>query len=191
MNREALTVFFLAEKKLPNFFELEPITIKENVNLSPIELEMVLCCQNIWHTHSAFEHWHVFEKTVAVLNDRQADFNRTQELSIPEICWAINNMRIIDSQSKFSNEVLAYIACYLHEEGYTSVPEELNEKASDGESILHLLLELNAKGYHLSAEAMAIETEKKNIIINYIHNRLLKLSSELKAEGLEEVLKHV
>lgn len=195
-NRESLTVFWLSEKKEPEFFNYEHQTIKELIGLSAIELEMVLCCQNIWHNVNVFEHWHVFEKTCVALNDRHVDFHEMQDLTVAEIAWALFVIRMLDSESKFSEEVLAYIAIHLYDESIIKVPDIMkDEKAKDSDKDIQILLDSLKCHDHdlhiLSDEQHDVQKEKKEVISNYFFFRFNKLKEELKKENLDHVLKEV
>jgi len=180
ISREALTVFFLAQAKFPDFFQYEPETIKSKLNLDLMELEELLCCQNIWHNLTPFEDWHIFEKTVCVLNQRHSNFLITQDINPSEICWAIKSMRRIDDQSLFSDEVLEYISVILHHEGFITAPDILKtEQSYTGLGVDFFLKQLNK---HHEYHDYKSKNEIFNNINNYVSDRQVKFEHESKEE---------
>lgn len=174
---EAYALFIKAHEKYDHLVELEPETISSMMNYSAHDVEKVLACENVFYNFSAFEHYHIFEKTALLLNDRVVDFEHSQELTPCELEWAVGNMRLIDPLHPFSNEVLSYIAVMLHEDGmFIPSPIIAAEKSITGIGVQHFLLELNSDGLpHPQASKEIMDN-----ITNYYSTKMHQLLEDIK-----------
>lgn len=178
---EAYSLFIKANKQLPEFFSLEPETIKEALNLSDFEVEKLFVCQNIFHNHLAFDSKNIFEKTASVLNDEPSDFVNTQELTPAEVAWTFKVIRMIDPVSKFSSEVLAFAAFVFHQDGLVSFPPHISKETCNQDIPAERFLADFNSGAELSEEAKKIQQTMLQSIEAYCQNRLNNIGQELKA----------
>jgi hypothetical protein len=128
---EAYSLFLHCEKKLPNFFDLEPEVIKEALKLTDLDCEKILACQTVFHNHLPFVSHNVFEKVCSVFNDEPADFMHTQGCTPAEATWTVQCMRMLDPISPFSEQVLGYIAFVFYQEGFLTLPEQIAKETSE------------------------------------------------------------
>ena len=183
--REALTVFHLAEATFPNYYELEPETLKEGVGLSDLECEMVFVCQEIFTNHNVFRDWHVFEKAICVLNGRPANFLVTQELDPSEVVWGIEVIRKLDPESHFSEEVLSYIAVIFYDSGLIFLPESLKCEKSSQEIGLSFLFRMLYHHPKLNEEQEKIQNGMLHTINEYVSLRRMKSEMELRTQQVK------
>jgi hypothetical protein len=183
-NLEAVAAFIYAEKHLPKYYDLEPETLKEELDISDKTVEKILVCHGIFHDHAIFEQDHIFEKAACVLNDREADFDHRQELSTPELCWAIHCIREIDDTSPFDEMVLTYITAIIHDEGFLDIPKEFNqEKSIQGitmRALFKLLLPPEVDKILAIPEVKEGQKEMHDRVNDYCNARKVKLGKELK-----------
>lgn len=167
---EAFSLFIKAEKAIPNWFELEPETLKEALHVSSLDLEKLFACQTVFHSHSAFTDYNIFDKVCSVFNDEPADFTYIQDHHPPEIVWTVVQMRMIDDVTPFSEEVMAYIAFHLHKDGIIYIPKEIeNEKClSNLLNIEYFLKEYNKNSAPLTKEAVVIQHKMLKKISEYV-----------------------
>lgn len=178
---EAFSLFVKAEKSLPGWYELEPEVLKETLKLDSLEMEKLYACQTVFHSHSAFTDYHIFDKVCSVFNDEPADFKHIQDHHPTEITWAITQMRMIDKYTPFSEEVLAYIAFHLHKDGLMIVPTEIKtEKDISGKlDIEYFLNDFNKNASPLTEEAKKIQVSMLKKITNYINEKKEVVKKEL------------
>lgn len=176
---EAMTLFMNAHHKHPNILELEPETIRDELGVTSKQVCQILALGNVMKNHSAFEDYHVFQKTVLEINDRTVDFSFHQDLGVPEIEWAVCVMRMIDPVFPFSNEVLSFMAVHLHEEGFTQVPFFLAQQSSiSGINVEFFLNQLNHK-HDITRETKALQDKLIFEVNNYVQSRYELLNEEL------------
>jgi hypothetical protein len=178
---EAYSLFILAQKKLPEFFKLEPEIIQEALKINARDCEKLFVCQTVFHNHLPFVSHNVFEKACMVFNDEPADFMNTQDCTPAEVAWTIKCMRMIDPVSLFSEQVLGYIAFVFHKEGFVRFPEEIaKEKSEQGIEAQWFLDNFN-RCKELSPEAEKIQQNMVQSIQEYCKNRMKKVTEELQS----------
>lgn len=182
--REAFTCFLLADIKMPKFSNYEPESIMEHLKFSSMECQMALCLMNVWHNHSAFVEWHIFEKTVITLNDREINPLINQEITPCEIAYAITVMRMVDKDSKFSDEVIKYISVMLYHDGFFKSPHHICDEISMNGVTVQKMLNTFNKGTDGDMDF------HDNVLIDavdkYVDARLAKMKSELDEEKIDE-----
>jgi hypothetical protein len=182
---EALTVYSKASKEFKHIQEIEPNILMETLGCGGKDCEKVYACQTVVEQHSPFEQFHVFQNVAIVFNDRAADFLLHQDLSSTEIVWAVYMMRMLDPVFPFRDEVLAYMATILHEDGLVRVPAILaKEKSMDGLNVQYFLNQAN-RNTTLTADGERVHNQKMRMIDDYVQDRQAKLLEELEAAGLK------
>jgi hypothetical protein len=178
---EAYALFVKASAKLGDISEYEPETICAALKLNDQDCEKILAAANVFKMHTAFEDYHVFQKTALVFNDITVDFKTQQELHAPEIEWALATMRLLDPVFPFSNEVLSYIAVCLHEEGFLrATPHSNKEKTKDGLTVQYFLDEVNNHDSAHDDTGFIVQETIHKVVEDYYKQRKDKLYEELK-----------
>lgn len=181
--KEALTLFIKFSAKHPNFINEYYEKIMKEHKLSFLDIEKLQVCNLIAHSHFPFTDYHVFQKIVKVINHTNANFIVHQEITPPEIEYAMYVIRKIDPHSVFSGEILAYIACIFHDNGILSL-SPLIKKEVDNEGIQSqfFLNKLNKNGLNneLPPEAINIQNSYQEAIKKYSEYHIKKIESELK-----------
>jgi hypothetical protein len=176
---EAYSLFMKIQKVLPEFFNLEPETLKEQFKLSDLDLEKLFACQTVFHNHLPFISWQVFEKVACVFNNDPSDFYHMQSLTPAEITWAVRTMRLIDNVTHFNEEVIAYMAFICHREGLLTVPTELSfEKGDQGMGVQYFLDDMNVSK-ELTPEAKKVQADMLKSIKDYVDAKAAKVKEEL------------
>lgn len=164
-------------------FTFEPEVLKGCIVDHDRQLEQALCVANFVTTDSAYTDSHIFNHTVCVFNDRPADFYHMAEITVSEICWALHQMRSIDPVGLFTNEVLAYIAVILHEEGFVIPPPELQKETSiEGLPFIYFLDQLTglSLGHKpLDVEQSVVQHIKLDLVKGYITAHSEDLSTHM------------
>lgn len=179
--REMMTCAFLAEIYLgEEWTHMEGVVLEEGAHLSYLEGLMAKAAAVALHQVAPFRDWHVFEKIAILANGREPDFTITQDLTVPEMAWALTQMKLIDSRTPVDDEVLLYIATVAHNQGWACLPHPL-------EAATHYLMRLmndqslaraiEAGDY--SGEAGQVQKEKLEAADEYVHRRMDKLHDEL------------
>lgn len=189
MDIEAVSAFIWADKKVPNIFELEPETIKEALEVDDKTLEQIQVCYNIFHTHHVFDDYRIFEKACCVLNGREADFQHMQEIHLAELAWAIECIRMIDHETKFSDEVLEYISIIIVHEGLFFAPENIANEISVSNTPISYYIDRNCpSGTLVQLEKAEVKNNQKAMLE---HCKLfVKAKTENLQRELKEVMKH-
>lgn len=124
-NLEAISLAAIAEREVgPSFVEYDPETFLD-MGFTHHEAAKLLAAKLVLYDARPFEEWHVFEKVAIAFNDREIQFDLTQDLAVHELAWAVDAMRFIDPQTPFSEEVAAYVAANAREEGFVVLPTAL------------------------------------------------------------------
>lgn len=179
----AVALAAMAEIKAgPAFLDFEPQTLRE-LGFDDREVAKIMAAKVVLYDHTPFYDWHVFEKVVVTFNGRDAVFDVTQEPSIAEIAWAVDEMRYIDDQTTFSPEVCGYIAVAASREGLVAMPQVL--KFAEG------VLTAQISGFGRSVadqfsrgeknDYTKVQFERIAAINEYVNERHRKLVSELRA----------
>lgn len=188
--KEALTIYLNAQKKLPDFASLSNQTIIKELGISPLECEKLLACELIRHhkdddvlfKNTPFEHWHIFEKTVKVLNSVPANFYYTQEVTPAEITYSVRVMRTINQEDKFSAEVLKYICSIFHLDGFFSLPDEISRETSQDNISAEFFLNGLKKDVFLDEYGKIIQEGYLHSISDYCEYRQQKFNLEFSGD---------
>lgn len=185
---EAVTLLVYASKKLKDFYKYEPVLLETALNLSKKNIEKLLMAYNVFHSHRIFEEIDLFEKSIILMNNRFVNYNVTgQDVTVAELSWGVAQIRVVDPLSRFSNDVLSYIAVNLYEEGFIKVPNRLKkEKSYQNVKIQTQLDKLLAPNHLKNAMVEKAENFKHKLVEDYIKEKKDNLIKEMK-----EVLKHV
>lgn len=165
----------------PEFVDYEPATLRD-MGFSDHEITKIMCAKLVMRDLAPFFDWHVFEKVVVAFNDREVQFDVTQEPSVAEIAWAVDEMRYIDSETPFGPEVEGYIAVAAWREGLVVLPKTL--MFAEG------VLMAQVSGYGRTVadqfakgernEATEVQLERLKAIHQYVNDRHRKLVGELR-----------
>lgn len=167
----AYLLFILACQRLPNFFEYEPELVEKELGIGRKDCEKIFASQLVFESSVPFSDWHVFEKVVLVFNDRTVDFMWIQDLTVAEIVWAYHLMRRIDPHSKFSAEVLAFIANQMHEEGFIDVPDSALDKEKSFRDGLSVKWFLDSRNNNHQVFDQEEATRKQLCVTSYVEAR--------------------
>lgn len=169
-NPIALLVY--ADSTLPKgYSEYEPETLREALNLDTLDIEKLQVMLIAFHTTHIFDEWHVFEKAVAVINNRHADFEHIQDLTTSELVYALKCIRRIDNSTTFTDEVLTKMALIVHEDGIAIdyVPDILNNEISvSGLRFKFFLSKFNNSDSILDSSSIAVQQEMIKAINLYV-----------------------
>jgi len=179
IEREAITLAALAERRIgPAFVEYDPESLRD-IGFDNHEITKLMAAKIVLYDTHPFTDWYVFEKVAIAMNDREVQFDQTQDLTIAEIAWAVDAMRYIDPHTPFSDEVIHYIVVNAKEEGFVTLPpilsfaeDALYHQASDyGRAVADRI----KKG---EQDEEAVIQRKKvalaNDYVNYRHKKLLR-----------------
>jgi len=105
---------------------LEPETLIQLFpDLSENDRVKILATKVALQTNAPYEDMDVFENLVYILNGLNPDINKT-ELATPQMIWnAIEDLKKIKKDLKFSYEVLMYIKYIFNDNGYYFYPEKI------------------------------------------------------------------
>lgn len=188
-NKEAYVLFLAAEAKFPEWFKFTNQVARERLKLDAQDTEKIFVLQNIFHNHHIFDNYFMFEKAVKVINDVPSNLIKHQELTPAEITWAIKCIRKIDPESKFSEEVLAYIALYFYEDGFIELPDLIKKETSfqDNLTAQHFLDKYYPQFSSFHDEELIPhindnQTLMHQSILKYIEYRESKIKKELDQE---------
>lgn len=86
-----------------------------------------ILAESICHTSELpWEDPAVFAKVALIINGREPIAEIQQELSVPEIAYAVNKLHACFADEHFNDAVASYIAAVCIEEGYTIAPKVLS-----------------------------------------------------------------
>jgi len=107
-----------------DWVDFEPETLVE-AGFSLQEAGLALCAKLVLYSWAPFAYWHVFEKIAVALAGRHPDFTLPQELTLEELAWAVDVIRLIDPATPFSDEINSYVACVAINQGWAVLPDAL------------------------------------------------------------------
>lgn len=185
---EAVTLLVYASKKMKNFYKYETILLESALNLSKKNVEKLMMAYTVFSSHRIFDEIDIFEKAILLMNNRFVNYSVTgQDITVAELVWGIAQIRVIDPLSRFSNDVLSYIAVNLYDEGFIRVPKRLLKEQSYQDVKIQMQLDKLINPGHLKNDFVKkAEDLKHKLVDTYVQEKKDNLIKEIR-----EVLKHV
>jgi hypothetical protein len=125
------------EKHLgPDWTHYEPETLIDRLAIDERSLTALLAAKLALHRAAPFTAWEAFAWVAQAFNGHAVTPDVMPELLPAELAWAADELRLIDPVTPWGDEVAAFVAVSLHQDGLVQAPPALRFAQTALDSLL-------------------------------------------------------